>query len=176
MYKKSILNHSNEKQRESRCYPWGGAYNFNKINKYKKDWNKPHALYIELLSAVVKTEQGLWHTLTRRSTHLSSILFSLNSQSSPEEVMQKRLSDFPPRPQATSQKLLFCNSPKRPERPSSGTGAGSCCAGMEWRNAWLGVKHREGRKCIVMVQWQWWEMKFAVFALPQMCIWGKEKS
>lgn len=59
--------------------------------------------------------------LTLSSTHLSSSLFSLNSQSRPEDVMQKVLSAFLPLPHATSAKKLFLSSPSNPERPSKGT-------------------------------------------------------
>lgn len=59
--------------------------------------------------------------LTRSSTHLSRSLRSLNSHSSPDDVIQKVLSDFFPRPQATSVNRLFRSSPSSPERPSSGT-------------------------------------------------------
>lgn len=60
--------------------------------------------------------------LTRRSTHLSSILLLFNSHRSPEELMQKVESDVEPRPQATSQKKLFLSSPSSPDLPSKGTG------------------------------------------------------
>lgn len=59
--------------------------------------------------------------LTLSSTHLSSSLFSLNSQSRPEDVIQKVLSAFLPLPHATSAKKLFLSSPSNPERPSKGT-------------------------------------------------------
>lgn len=64
--------------------------------------------------------------LTLSSTHLSRSLRSLNSHSSPEDVMQKVLSAFFPLPQATSVNRLFRNSPSSPERPSRGTVALTC--------------------------------------------------
>lgn len=59
--------------------------------------------------------------LTLSSTHLSNSLFSLNSHSRPEDVIQKVLSAFLPLPHATSAKKLFLSSPSNPERPSKGT-------------------------------------------------------
>lgn len=64
--------------------------------------------------------------LTLSSTHLSKSLLSLNSHSSPEDVMQKVLSAFFPRPHATSVNRLFRSSPSSPERPSRGTVAFTC--------------------------------------------------
>ena len=64
--------------------------------------------------------------LTLSSTHLSRSLRSLNSHSSPEDVMQKVLSAFFPLPQATSVNRLFRSSPSSPERPSRGTVALTC--------------------------------------------------
>lgn len=64
--------------------------------------------------------------LTLSSTHLSKSLLSLNSHSSPEDVMQKVLSAFFPRPQATSVNRLLRSSPSSPERPSRGTVAFTC--------------------------------------------------
>lgn len=64
--------------------------------------------------------------LTLSSTHLSKSLRSLNSHRSPEDVMQKVLSAFFPRPQATSVNRLFRSSPSSPERPSRGTVAFTC--------------------------------------------------
>ena len=54
---------------------------------------------------------------TLSSTQVSSTLLLLIEHSSPELVTQYVISEFIPRPQATSQNVLFLCSPKSAARP-----------------------------------------------------------